>query len=175
MNVHRFAPSQLIIMPLAGSVCVACLISAYHFCIDLTPGITQGVEAVRGSGAASAQEPPSARSATAAAPPAPAQDVDMDSLGDSLLADEALPPAQLDGGGCEAAAAWSHQAAAVPAPLWEQRPSPAAAASPAQAPARAATALYAAVRSPLAAPPQSSRLQLLTPPVRASPGAYCWA
>ncbi len=135
----------------------------------------QGAEALRGSATAPAQEPPSARSATAAAAASPAQDVDIDSLGDSLLADEALPPAQLDGGSCEAAAAWPHhQAAAMPAPLWEQRPSPAAA-SPVQAAAGAATALHPAVHSPVPAAAQSSRLRLLTPPTRASPGAYCWA
>ena len=132
----------------------------------------QGVEAVRGSAAVPAQEPPSARSATAAAAAQCARDVDMDSLGDSLLADEALPPAQLDGGGCEAAAPWPHyEAAATPAPLWEQRPPPASV-SPAVG---AGTALHLAVRNPVAAAAQSSRLQLLTPPTRASPGAYCWA
>ena len=133
----------------------------------------QGVEEVRVSeAAATPQDPPSARSATAAAA-GPAQDVDMDSLGDSLLADEALPPARLDSGRGGAPAAWSQQAAAVPAPLWK-RPPPASA-FPAQAAAGAATGCHPAARSPLAAAPPHGRLQLLTPPIRASPGAYCWA
>ena len=130
------------------------------------------MEALHGSAAALAQDPASARSATAA-DAAPQQDVDMDSLGDSLLADEALPPVQLDRRCDEAANLSLWAASEPPALLWDQQPPMA---SPPQPAVGAAAARYSAVHSPFAAP-QSGRLQHFTPPL-GSPritGTYCWA
>ena len=134
--------------------------------------LVQGMDAVQSVAAAPPPDPASARSATIASPVAAVQpDIDLDRVGDSLLAHEALAPAHLDGSYGEApSTGLQADILGARALLWEPR---AGAYQPRALVAAAAAAQYPPVGSAFAVP-QTSRVQLFAPPAGAT-GAYSWA